>query len=143
MHWRNKPVDFLAVRLLNWDEIIYEDDNDENWADPGVLSGSRNHHGRGHDNDNGEGMEDMQGGEKGTGKWKGIMHGQGTRKGTDNWNGKGSGKGKSMEGAKGKGNGNGKGKSIVKETTGGDDICRAVDVQLQMELSEADSDTEG
>jgi hypothetical protein len=29
-----KPGDFLAVRLLDWDEIIDEDDDDENLADP-------------------------------------------------------------------------------------------------------------
>ena len=44
---------------------------------------------------------------------------------------------------KGKGNGNGKGRGIVKQTPGGDDISRAVAVQLQKEMYEADSDTEG
>ena len=34
-----KPGDFLAIRQLNWDEIIDEDDDDENWSDPGVSSG--------------------------------------------------------------------------------------------------------
>jgi len=36
---RYKPGDFLAVRQLNWVEIIYADDDDENWADPGRPSG--------------------------------------------------------------------------------------------------------
>jgi hypothetical protein len=31
-----KPGDFLAVRPLNWDEIMEEDDDDDNWADPGA-----------------------------------------------------------------------------------------------------------
>jgi hypothetical protein len=34
-----KPGDFLAVRPLNWDEIIDKDDDNDNWADPGVPSG--------------------------------------------------------------------------------------------------------
>jgi len=89
-----KPGDFLAVRPLNWDEIIDEDDDVENWADPGVPSGGRSGLGDDNDNDDGEGEEDTQGGEKGTGK----------RKGTTDGKGKGKGKGK----------GNGKGKGIVK-----------------------------
>jgi len=28
--WQSKPGDFLAVRPLNWDDIIHEDDDDEN-----------------------------------------------------------------------------------------------------------------
>jgi hypothetical protein len=89
-----KPGDFLAVRPLNWDEIINKDDDDENWADPGVLSGGRSHPSDNIDNDDGEGEEDTQGGEKGAGKGKG----------TKDRKGKGKGKGK----------GNGKGKGIVK-----------------------------
>ena len=118
-----KPGDFLAVRPLNWDEIIDEDDDDDNWADPGAPSGGRSRPGDGNDNDDGESEEDTQGGEKGTGKGKGTK------------DGKGKGKGK------GKGNGNGKG--IVKRTPGGDDISRAVALQLQKERYEADSGTEG
>jgi hypothetical protein len=118
-----KPGDFLAVRPLNRDEIIDQDDDDENWADPGGPSGGRSSPGEGNDNDDSKGKEDMQGGEKGTEK--------GNRKG----------KGKTTEEWKGKGNG--KGKGIVKQTTGGDDISRAVALQLQKELYEADSDTEG
>ena len=44
---------------------------------------------------------------------------------------------------KGKGQGNGKGKGIIKQTPGGDDISRAVALQLQEEMYEADLDTEG
>jgi len=89
-----KPGDFLAIRPLNWNEIIDEDDDDENWADPGASSSGWSRPSHDTHNDDGEGEEDMQGGEKGTGKGKGTK------------NGKGKGKGK--------GKGNGKGKGIVK-----------------------------
>ena len=49
------PSDFLADSPLNWDEIIDEDDDNENWADPGGLSGGRSCAGDGNDNDNSEG----------------------------------------------------------------------------------------
>jgi hypothetical protein len=65
----------------------------------------------------------MQGGEKGTGKGKGTKDRKGNRKG--------------------KWKGNSKGKGIVKQNPGGDDISRAVALQLQKERYEADSDTEG
>ena len=116
-----KPGDFLAVRPLNWDEIIDEDDDDENWADPGAPSGGRSRPGDGNENDDGESEEDTQGSKNVTGKGKG----------TKDVKGKGKGKGK----------GNGNGKGIVKRTPGGDDISRAV--ALQKERYEADSDTEG
>ena len=118
-----KPGDILAVGPLNWDDIIDEDDDDENWVDPGAPSGGRSRPGYGNDNDNGEGEEDTQGGEKGTGKGKGTKDG----------NGKGKGMGK----------GNGKGKGSVKQTPGGDDISCAVALELQKERYEADSDMEG
>jgi len=124
-----KPGDFLAIRPLNWDEIIDEDDDDENWADPGGPSGGRSRPCNGNDSDDSEGEEDTQGGEKGT------------RKGNSTKDGKGKGKGKATE--EGKGKGNGKGKGIVKQTPGGDDITCAVALQLQKEMYEADSDTEG
>jgi hypothetical protein len=54
---------------------------------------------------------------------------------------RGKGKGKAME--EGKGMGNGKGRGIVKQTRGGDDISRAVALQLQKEMYGADWDTEG
>jgi len=85
-----KPADFLSGRPLNWDEIIHEDDDDENWSDPGAQSSGRSPPGDGNDNDNGEGEEDTQGGEKGTGKGKGTKEGKGKGKGQ----GKGNGKGK-------------------------------------------------
>jgi hypothetical protein len=118
-----KPGDFLAVRPLNWDAIIDENDDDDNWADPGAPSGGRSRRGNGNDNDNGEGEEDLQGGEKGTGK------GKGKREGKENGNGKRKG--------------NGKGKGIVKRTPGGDDISCAIALQLQKQMSEADLDKEG
>jgi hypothetical protein len=90
--------------------MIDKDDDDENWADPGVPSVGRSPAGRGNDNDKGEGQEDTQGGEKGTGKGKGTKEG----------NGKGKGKGK----------GTVKGKRIVKRTPGEDDISRAVALLL-------------
>jgi len=89
-----KPGNFLAVRPLNWDEIIDKDDDDENWADPRAQSGGHSRPGDDNDNDDGEGEEDTQGGDTGTGKGKGTK------------DGKGKGKGKGM--------GNGKGKGIVK-----------------------------
>jgi hypothetical protein len=89
-----KPGDFLAVRPLNWDEIIDKDDDDENWPDPGAPSGERSRPVHENHNDDGEGEEDTQGGEKGTGKGKGTKDGKGK--------------------GKGKGKGNGKGKGIVK-----------------------------
>jgi len=106
-----KPGDFLAGRLLNWDGIIDENDDDENWADPIVQSGGRSRPGDANNNDDGKGEEDTQGGENGTGNGKGTQDGKG----------KGQGKGK----------GNGKGKGVVKRTPGGDDISRAVVLQLQ------------
>jgi len=80
--WRQyKPGDFLAVRPLNSDEIIDENDDDENWVDPGAPSGGQRRHGEDNDNDDGEGEEDTQGGEKGTGKGKGTKDGKGKGKG--------------------------------------------------------------
>jgi len=118
-----KPGDILAVRQLNRDEIIDEDDDDENWADPEAPSRGRSCPGHDNDNDDGEGEDDMEGGEKGTGEGKGTKDGKGK--------------------GKGKGKGNGKGKGIFKQTPGGDDISHAVPLQLQKEMSEADLDTEG
>jgi len=62
-----KPGDFLAVRPLNWDEIMDEDDVDENWADPRASSVGRRHHRDANDNDDSEGDEDMQASERRTG----------------------------------------------------------------------------
>jgi hypothetical protein len=128
-----KPGDFLAIRPLIWDVIISEDDDDDNWTDHGASSGGRCRPADANDNDDVDSGEDTQGCEKQTRKGKE----------TKDWKGKGKatmdGKGK----GKGKRNGNSKGKGIVKNTPEGDDISRAMAVQLQQEMYEADSDTEG
>jgi len=144
-----KPGDILAVRTLNWDAIIEEDADDENWADPGAPSGERSCLGAGNVNDNGKGEENTLGGEKGTGEKKGTQDCKGKGKATEDGKGKGQGKGnghwkgKATEEWKGKGKGNGKGKFIVQQTPGGEDISRASGLQLQKEMYEADLDTEG
>jgi hypothetical protein len=117
------PGDFLAVRPLSWDERIDKDDDDDYWAESGMLSGVNSRPGDGDDIDNGEGKEDKQGGEKGT------MKGMGTK------DGKGIGKGKWK--------GNGKGKGIVKRTPGGGDISCAIALQLHKQMSEEELDKEG
>jgi hypothetical protein len=101
-----KPGDILAVKPLNWDEIIGEDDNDGNWVDPRAPSSGRGRPGNGNDNDDGEGEGDTQGGEKASGNGKGTTDGK--------------------EKGKVNGKGNGKSNGIVKRTTGGDDISCAV-----------------
>jgi len=131
--WQYKPGDFLAIRPLNWDEIVDEDDDDDNWADPRAPRGGRTHSGDGNENDDSEGEEDTQGGETGTGRGKGTRDGKGNGKATEDGKGKRNWKGKR----------NGKGKSIVEQTLGRDDISRAVAWQLRKEMSEADLDTEG
>jgi len=108
-----KPGDFLAVRPLNWDEKIEEDDEDVNWADRGAPSGGRSHPRNGNDNDDGEVEDDMQGGETET------------RKGNGTKDGKKIAKGKAAAEGKRKGKRNGKGKDVVKQTPGGDDISGA------------------
>jgi hypothetical protein len=102
--WQVKPGDFLAVSPQNWDEIIEEDDDDENWADPGARSGGWSRPDDDNDNDDSESEEDTQGGEKGTGKEKGSKDGKGN--------------------GKGKGKGNGKGKGIVKQYEANSDTER-------------------
>ena len=88
-----KPGNLLAVRPLNWDEMIHQDDDDENWADPGGPSGVQSRPGCGNQNDNGKGKEDTQGGEKGTGKGSGTKDGKGKGKATEDGTGEGKGKG--------------------------------------------------
>jgi len=127
-----KPGDFLAIGPLNWDEIIDEDDDDENWADSGVTSGGSSCPRDGNGNDDSIGEEkDTQGGDNAIGNGKGTK------------DGKGNGNGMATEEGKGKRKANGKGKGIVKRTPGGDDISHAVALPLQKEMYEADSDTEG
>jgi len=114
----------MAIWPLNWQVIIDNDDDDENWADSRAPSGWRSRLSDGIGNDNGEGEDDTQ------------AHRKGTRKGngSKNWKAKGKvtqdGKGK----GKRKGKGNGTGKGIVKPTAGGDDISRAVAFQVQKEM---------
>jgi len=50
------------VTLLNSDEIIDEDNDDDNSADPGAPRSGRSHPGDGNDNDTDEGEEYRQGG---------------------------------------------------------------------------------
>jgi hypothetical protein len=122
---------FRAITPLNWDEITDEEDGDDNGADPRAPRCGWSRPSDGNDNDNCEGEEDTKSGEKGT------------RKGNGTKDGKGKGKGKATKEEKGKGKVNGKGKGIVTQTSGGDDISRAIVVQLHKEMYEADSDTEG
>jgi len=116
-----KPCDILAVGPLNSDEIIAEDDDDENWPDPGALSSGRSRPGNDIDNDDGEGEEDTQGGLQGTGEGKGTKDGKGKGKATEDGKSKGKGKGK----------GNGKGKGIVDKTPGGDDTSATTLVSVR------------
>jgi len=134
-----KSSDFLAFRLLNWNEIIDQDDDDETRLDPGAPSNWSSRHGDGNGNDHGEGEEQMQRGEIGTWTGKGTKDVKGNGKGT----GKGKGKGKATAEGKRKGKGNRKGKGILEETPGWDDISRAVAMQLQKTMYEEDSDMEG
>jgi hypothetical protein len=130
-----KPGHFLALRPLDWDEIMNEVDGDENWANRAAPSGGRCCPSEGNDHYDREGEEDTLGGEKGPGKEKGRKAGKG--KGKGKW----QGKRKAME--EGKGKGDDKGKGNVEQTPGEDDISCAVALQLQKEMYEADSDTEG
>jgi len=75
--WQYKPGDLLAVSPPNWDEIIDEDNDDDNWANPGAPRAGSSLPGDGNDNHNGEGEEDTQGGEQGTGKGKRTEDGKG------------------------------------------------------------------
>ena len=43
--WQYKPGDFLAVRRLNYDAILDDAEDDNNWVDPRQQSGSRSHPG--------------------------------------------------------------------------------------------------
>jgi len=132
-----KLGNLLAVRPLNWDEIIEDDDDDKKCADRAAPSGERSCPANDNDDNNGEGEEERQGGGKGFGKGNGTKDGKGEGKG------KGKGEGKAMEKGKGKGKGHSKRKGMIEQTTGGDDISWAVALQLQKDLYRADSDREG
>jgi hypothetical protein len=99
------------------------DDDNENWADPGVPSIGSCCPGNSTDNDHGEREEYRLCGEQDTGRGKG----------TKDRKAKGNGKGK----------GNGTGKVFVNRRLGGDDISRVIAVQLKRDRYQADSDTEG
>jgi len=86
--WQYIPGDFLAVSPLNCDEIIDEDDDDDNWEDPGAPSGGRSRRGDGYDNDDREGQEDTRGGEQVTRKAKETNDGTGKGKGMEKGNSK-------------------------------------------------------
>jgi len=130
------PGDCLAVEPLNWAEMIEEDDEHENWVDPGAPTSGRSLPRDGNDNDNGDGEEDMQGREKGTGKAKDTPAGKRNGKGNGQW------KGKATEKEKGKGKGNSTEKSIDKQPPGRDDISYGIVLQWQKQMYEADCDTE-
>ena len=69
---------------------------------------------------------------------------KGPGKGREQRTGRGKGRQpRTGSGQGGKGKGNGKGKGIVKRTSAGVDISHAIASQLQKEMSEAESDTEG
>jgi len=65
--WQCKPGHLLAVGPPYWDEIIDQDDDDGNWADPGMPSGGWTCPGDGNDNDYGTGEADTEGCEKANG----------------------------------------------------------------------------
>jgi len=118
-----KPGNFLAGRQLNWAEIIVEDDDNQNGEDDGAPCGGRSHPGDGNGHHKGDGEEDTLGSERGSGIQNGTKDGRRT--------------------GKGKGKRNGIRKGIVKHTPAGDNISRAIALQLQMAMYEADSDPEG
>jgi hypothetical protein len=128
---RYKLENILVVRPLNGDEIFDEEDDDENRADPGSLSGGRSRRSDGNDIEDCEGEGDTQGGEEETRKEKSTKAGSG------------KGMGKATEVGKGEGKGDGNGKSIVELTRGGDDISRAIALPLQKEVYQVDSDMLG
>jgi len=132
-----KPGTLQGVGLLNRDEKIDEDERDGNWVDSVVPSSGMSRPLKANNNDEGKGEDDMQGGEKVTGKVIGSKDEMGIGKQ------KVKGKGKATEEGKGKGDGNSKGKGIVKHTPVGDDISHAVALQLLKEMYDPDSDMEG
>jgi hypothetical protein len=89
--WEYKPGNFLTVRELTSDELIDEDDDDQNCADPGAPGGGRSRPRDDNGDDTGEEEKHLQGGEKWTGKGKGIKDGKGNGKGKGNGNSNGHG----------------------------------------------------
>jgi hypothetical protein len=119
------------------DHIINEDEDDETLPDHRAPCGGRFCSGNDNDNDDSEGDDETQGGQKltRTGNRTNDVQGKGK--------GKSKGKGKATEEGMGKGKGNSKGTGIVKQTPGGDDISCAASLQLQKQIYEEESDTEG
>jgi len=128
---------------MNTDEIINKDRDHEHWADPGALSDGMSCPGNGNDNDASDSEEDTQGGGTGPGNVKGTKAGKGNGKASEDEKWKGKGKQKQMEKGKGQGRGYGQGKGSVGQSPGGDNISRAVALQLQTAMYKADSDTVG
>jgi hypothetical protein len=83
--------DFLAIRLEFWDQIIHLDDDGDNRTNPEAPSSGRSRPRIGNENDNGEGEEGTQGGEKWTGKGRGTKDGKGKDKGNGKGNSRGTG----------------------------------------------------
>jgi len=79
---QDEPGDFVAVRPLNWDERIDEDDDDENWTAHGEPRGGRSRSGNSSENDDGKGEHDTQRGDTGTRKGMGPKNGKGKEKAT-------------------------------------------------------------
>ena len=129
MCWHYKRGNFQVVRPLNGDEIPDKDDDDENSADPGAPCRECSRLGDGTDNDDGKCEKNTQDGEKVTGDGYGTMDRKGKGKATE------EGKGNRMVKVEGI--------CIVEQTPGGDDISRPIALQLQKEMYEADSNTEG
>jgi hypothetical protein len=112
-----------------------KDGDEENSADPGAQRGVWSRARDGNKHGDREGEVDTQGGENGTRNDNGTNDGNGTGQG------QGKGKGKAME--EGKRKRNGKGKGIVEQSPGGNDISRAIALQLQKEMPDADLEMEG
>ena len=110
----------LAVRPLNWDEIIDEDDDDDEWVDPRAPGGGRSRPGDCNDSDDGDGEEDTQGGEKENGNRKEAKGWKGKQKASEDGKGKWKATVEVMGNSNGNGNWNGKGKGIVKQTLRGE-----------------------
>lgn len=114
----------LDIRPLNWDEIIEEDDDNENWADRGSLGDRSTHPGDENHHHDGKGQVNKQGGVQWTRKGKGTQDENGKGKATEDEKGRG----------KGLGMPNGERKGIVILTPGGDVISHAIDLLMHMEM---------
>jgi len=118
-------------------------DDDANWVDRGAPGGVRSPPCDANVNDDSKGEEVMKRSGNRTRKGKKTQDGKGNGKATGDGKVKGKRNGKVTEEGKGKGTGNGKGNGSLEQTPGGDDISRAVGLQLLKNIYEADSDREG